>query len=175
MTCRWPLRPAWPRPARTSVKDPNAAFKYTARGNLVGVVTNGTAVLGLGDIGPLAGKPVMEGKGRACSRSSRASTCSTSRSTRKTREARRDHRQPGAHLRRHQPGRHQGAGLLLHRAQAARAHEDSGLSRRSARHGHRRPALPSQRPEGGGQGHRDSPGSWPRARAPRRWPAWACW
>jgi malate dehydrogenase (oxaloacetate-decarboxylating)(NADP+) len=40
-----------------------AAFKYTSRGNLVGVVTNGTAVLGLGDIGPLAGKPVMEGKG----------------------------------------------------------------------------------------------------------------
>jgi len=39
------------------------AFKYTARGNLVGVVTNGTAVLGLGDIGPLAAKPVMEGKG----------------------------------------------------------------------------------------------------------------
>ncbi|RCX09386.1 NADP-dependent malic enzyme [Extensimonas vulgaris] len=43
--------------------DPSKAFDYTARGNLVGVVTNGTAVLGLGDIGPLAGKPVMEGKG----------------------------------------------------------------------------------------------------------------
>jgi len=44
-------------------KDPNKAADYTARGNLVGVVTNGTAVLGLGDIGPLAAKPVMEGKG----------------------------------------------------------------------------------------------------------------
>jgi malate dehydrogenase (oxaloacetate-decarboxylating)(NADP+) len=43
--------------------DPTLAAEYTARGNLVGVVTNGTAVLGLGDIGPLAGKPVMEGKG----------------------------------------------------------------------------------------------------------------
>ena len=43
--------------------DPDKAFDYTARGNLVGVITNGTAVLGLGDIGPLAGKPVMEGKG----------------------------------------------------------------------------------------------------------------
>ncbi len=43
-------------------KNPQDAFKYTARGNLVAVVTNGTAVLGLGDIGPLAGKPVMEGK-----------------------------------------------------------------------------------------------------------------
>ena len=44
-------------------KDPLDAFRYTGRGNLVGVVTNGTAVLGLGNIGPLAGKPVMEGKG----------------------------------------------------------------------------------------------------------------
>ena len=44
-------------------KNPHDAFKYTARGNLVAVVSNGTAVLGLGDIGALAGKPVMEGKG----------------------------------------------------------------------------------------------------------------
>ena len=43
--------------------NPTLAAEYTARGNLLGVVTNGTAVLGLGDIGPLAGKPVMEGKG----------------------------------------------------------------------------------------------------------------
>ena len=50
-------------PCEEIVRDPAAAFRYTARGNLVGVVTNGTAVLGLGDIGPLAGKPVMEGKG----------------------------------------------------------------------------------------------------------------
>src|SRR5213082_1384591 len=42
--------------------DPELAYKYTARGNLVAVVTNGTAVLGLGNIGALAGKPVMEGK-----------------------------------------------------------------------------------------------------------------
>jgi malate dehydrogenase (oxaloacetate-decarboxylating)(NADP+) len=44
-------------------KDPSLAAKYTARGNLVAVVSNGTAVLGLGNIGPLASKPVMEGKG----------------------------------------------------------------------------------------------------------------
>ncbi|KQB60309.1 MULTISPECIES: NADP-dependent malic enzyme [Acidovorax] len=43
--------------------DPSKAFDYTSRGNLVAVITNGTAVLGLGDIGPLASKPVMEGKG----------------------------------------------------------------------------------------------------------------
>jgi malate dehydrogenase (oxaloacetate-decarboxylating)(NADP+) len=50
-------------PCEEIVKDPNNAFKYTSRGNLVAVITTGTAVLGLGDIGPLAAKPVMEGKG----------------------------------------------------------------------------------------------------------------
>ena len=50
-------------PCEEIVRDPNNAFKYTSRGNLVAVITNGTAVLGLGDIGPLAAKPVMEGKG----------------------------------------------------------------------------------------------------------------
>jgi malate dehydrogenase (oxaloacetate-decarboxylating)(NADP+) len=49
-------------PCEEIVADPSAAFKYTSRGNLVAVITNGTAVLGLGDIGPLAAKPVMEGK-----------------------------------------------------------------------------------------------------------------
>jgi len=49
-------------PCEEIVRDPNNAFKYTSRGNLVAVITNGTAVLGLGDIGPLAAKPVMEGK-----------------------------------------------------------------------------------------------------------------
>lgn len=43
-------------------KNPEEAYKYTNKGNLIGVISNGTAVLGLGDIGPLAGKPVMEGK-----------------------------------------------------------------------------------------------------------------
>jgi malate dehydrogenase (oxaloacetate-decarboxylating)(NADP+) len=50
-------------PCEEIVKDPNAAYKYTSKGNLVAVISNGTAVLGLGDIGPLASKPVMEGKG----------------------------------------------------------------------------------------------------------------
>ena len=50
-------------PCEEIVKDPTNAYKYTSRGNLVAVITNGTAVLGLGDIGPLAAKPVMEGKG----------------------------------------------------------------------------------------------------------------
>jgi malate dehydrogenase (oxaloacetate-decarboxylating)(NADP+) len=49
-------------PVRDIQRDPLEAFRYTARANLVAVVTNGTAVLGLGNVGPLAGKPVMEGK-----------------------------------------------------------------------------------------------------------------
>jgi len=50
-------------PVRAIAADPSAAYRYTAKGNLVAVITDGTAVLGLGDVGALAGKPVMEGKG----------------------------------------------------------------------------------------------------------------
>ena len=49
-------------PCLEIAKNPDAAYDYTVRGNLVAVISNGTAVLGLGDIGALAGKPVMEGK-----------------------------------------------------------------------------------------------------------------
>ncbi|WP_291523076.1 hypothetical protein [Acidithiobacillus sp.] len=49
-------------PVREIADDPEKAYDYTAKGNLVAVVSNGTAVLGLGNVGPLAGKPVMEGK-----------------------------------------------------------------------------------------------------------------
>ena len=55
--------PGVAEPCLEIAEDPGAAYKYTARGNLVAVISNGTAVLGLGDIGPLAAKPVMEGKG----------------------------------------------------------------------------------------------------------------
>ena len=48
-------------PCKEIESDPDSAYKYTAKGNLVAVISNGTGVLGLGDIGPLAGKPVMEG------------------------------------------------------------------------------------------------------------------
>ncbi len=55
--------PGVAEPCREIHKNPQDVFRYTARGNLVAVVSNGTAVLGLGNIGPLAAKPVMEGKG----------------------------------------------------------------------------------------------------------------
>ena len=96
-------------------RDPSLAYKYTAKGNLVAVVTNGTAVLGLGNIGALAGKPVMEGKGVLFKRFADIDVFDIELATE---ERRRNHPHlpdSGAHLRRHQPGRHQGAGVLLHR------------------------------------------------------------
>ena len=55
--------PGVAEPCLAIAKDPDLVYEYTNKGNLVAVVSNGTAVLGLGDIGPMAGKPVMEGKG----------------------------------------------------------------------------------------------------------------
>jgi malate dehydrogenase (oxaloacetate-decarboxylating)(NADP+) len=54
--------PGVAEPCREIARDPNLVYRYTIKGNLVAVISNGTAVLGLGNIGPLAGKPVMEGK-----------------------------------------------------------------------------------------------------------------
>src|SRR5215218_8369544 len=50
-------------PVLAIAKDPDSVYDYTSKGNLVAVISNGTAILGLGDLGPLAAKPVMEGKG----------------------------------------------------------------------------------------------------------------
>ncbi len=55
--------PGVAEPVRAIAQNPDDAFEYTARGNLVGVLTNGSAILGLGNLGALASKPVMEGKG----------------------------------------------------------------------------------------------------------------
>src|SRR5207237_1456373 len=55
--------PGVAEPCLEIAQDPDLSYKYTARGNLVAVISNGTAVLGLGDIGAYASKPVMEGKG----------------------------------------------------------------------------------------------------------------
>lgn len=54
--------PGVAEPVREIAEDPDAAYRYTAKGNMVAVISNGTAILGLGNLGPLASKPVMEGK-----------------------------------------------------------------------------------------------------------------
>ena len=64
-------------------QDPEAAYRYTDKGNLVAVISNGTAVLGLGDIGAMSGKPVMEVRA-SCLKSMVASMCSISRWLRRT-------------------------------------------------------------------------------------------
>src|SRR6266700_1583220 len=132
-------------------RDPAEARNMTSRGNLIGVVTNGTAVLGLGAIGPLAAKPVMEGKAvlfKKCD----GIDCFDIEVSERDPEARRDHRGPGAHVRRNQPRGHQGSRVLPRREEAARANEDPGVSRRPARHRHHRRRRSAERAAGGGQG-----------------------
>ena len=123
-------------PCRRIAENPEDVFAYTGKGNLVAVITNGTAVLGLGDIGPLAGKPVMEGKARAV-QAVRRHRCLRPRDRRARPGGDHQLRQAArAHLRRHQPRGHQGARVLRDRGDAARAHEHPGLPRRPARHRH---------------------------------------
>ena len=92
--------------------DPLDAFRYTARGNLVAVITNGTAVLGLGAIGPLAAKPVMEGKAVLFKKFAGIDVFDIEIDAARSGQAGRRHRRAGADLRRHQSRRHQGAGML---------------------------------------------------------------
>ena len=134
--------------------DPAEAGTLTSRANLVAVVTNGTAVLGLGNIGPLAGKPVMEGKACLFKKFAGIDVFDIEIAETDPEELVKTIAAAGADLRRHQSRGHQGAGLLLRRAEAARADEDPRLSRRPARHGDRRRRVHAQRPQGRGQGHR---------------------
>ena len=108
--------------------DPNKAYDYTARGNLVAVVSNGTAVLGLGNIGALASKPVMEGKSVLFKRFADIDGIDLEVDTRGCRRGRELRTLPRPDFRRHQSGRHQGAGVLHHRAAPARTHGHPGLS-----------------------------------------------
>ena len=96
--------------------DPADAVRYTARGNLVGVITNGTAVLGLGDIGPLASKPVMEGKAVLFKKFAGIDVFDIEIAEKEPAAVRRGGRTPGADIRRHQSRGHQGPRMLRDRA-----------------------------------------------------------
>ena len=96
---------------RAIVADPEALSDSTARANLVAVITNGTAVLGLGAIGPLAGKPVMEGKAVLFKKFAGIDVL-ISRSTLWIRTNSSRSSPPGADFRRHQSRGYQGAGML---------------------------------------------------------------
>ncbi len=151
--------------------DPREAGNLTARSNLVAVITNGTAVLGLGNIGPLASKPVMEGKGCLFKKFAGIDVFDIELAE----------NDPDAlidTIARMEPTF---GGINLEdikapecfyiETQAARADEDSGLPRRPARHRHRRRGGDPQR--ACSTSARTSPRSswWPRAPAPPRWPA----
>jgi malate dehydrogenase (oxaloacetate-decarboxylating)(NADP+) len=120
------------------------AYDYTAKGNLVAVISNGTAILGLGNLGALASKPVMEGKAVLFKRFADVDSIDIE-STPRTPTLHRRGRAARAELRRHQPRGHRRARLLRHRAGAARADEHPGLPRRPARHRDHHRRRPDQR------------------------------
>ena len=150
-------------------RDPTTAFKYTNRGNLIGVISNGTAVLGLGNIGALASKPVMEGKAVLFKKFAGIDVFDIEVDEQKDLDKLVDviaALEPTF------------GGINLEDIKApdcfyverklARAHEDSGVSRRPARHRDRGRRGGGGRPESGRQGLRRT-SSWSRpARAQRR-------
>ena len=104
--------PGVAEPCRRIHADPDAVFDYTSKGNLVAVVSNGTAVLGLGDIGPMAGKPVMEGKAVLFKRFAGIDVFDIELDAPDVGAGRSQVvKAHGPHLRRHQPGGHQGPRL----------------------------------------------------------------
>ena len=125
------------------------SYEYTNKGNLMAVISNGTAVLGLGDIGALAGKPVMEGKallfkiGPTVQDIRRTGLLRHRAEREGSGEIHRRRQGHSSHLRRHQPRGHQGPGVFRDRAQAQGGVRHPRDARRPARHGHhlsRRPA-----------------------------------
>ena len=131
-------------------RDASLAYDYTAKGNMVAVVSNGTAVLGLGNLGARGIEAGDGGQDRAV-QALRRHRRHRSRDRHRGRRRRGQRRALPGRLRRHQPGGHQGAGMLRHRAAAARVDGHSGVPRRPARHRHRRRGradqrLPSDRP-----------------------------
>jgi malate dehydrogenase (oxaloacetate-decarboxylating)(NADP+) len=118
-------------------KDPDTARQYTARGNLVGVVTNGTAVLGLGNIGALAGKPVMEGKAILFKRFADVDAFDIELDTEDADEIIRTVQLLEPTFGAINSGRYRCAGLFYHRGEAARYVVDPRLSRRPAWYGDR--------------------------------------
>ena len=127
--------PGVAEPCLEIAKDPDLSYTYTARGNLVAVVSNGTAVLGLGDIGPHAGKPVMEGKGVLFKKFADIDVFDIEVDAKDVDEVLHGGEGARADLRRHQPRGHQGARVLRHRGAAEEGDADPGLPRRPARHG----------------------------------------
>ena len=114
-------------PVRAIAENPDAAYDYTNRGNMVAVISNGTAILGLGDLGALASKPVMEGKAVLFKRFADVDAIDLEIDTKDVDAFINSGALSGSQLRRHQSGRHQGAGLFHHRAALREIDGHSGV------------------------------------------------
>ena len=108
-------------------EDPGAAYDYTTKGNLVAVVSNGSAILGLGNLGALASKPVMEGKAVLFKRFADVNAVDIELDTEDTDAIIQAVKLMGPSFGGDQPGGHQGAGMLHHRADAQGADGHSRL------------------------------------------------
>jgi malate dehydrogenase (oxaloacetate-decarboxylating)(NADP+) len=157
----------------TIAADPAEAATLTVRQNLVGVVTNGTAVLGLGDIGPLASKPVMEGKAVLFKKFAGIDVFDIEVAER-GRPAGRCGAAPRADLSGHQPRGHQGAGVLRGRGAPQGPHGHPGVPRRPAWHRDHRRRRGVNALELAGKRIEEVKIVTSGAGA-RRWPASTCW
>ena len=152
-TSAWPTRPASRASAWRSHKDRDQAFQYTIKRNTVAVVSDGSAVLGLGDIGPEAAMPVMEGKAVLFKEFGGVDAfpiCLVHQGPGRDRPDRHPHR---ARVRRHQPRGHQRPALLRDRGAPEGHARHPGLPRRPARHRGRHARRADQRR----QAHRQGP------------------
>ena len=114
-------------PVLAIAEDPSRAYDYTVKGNFVAVITNGTAILGLGNRGALAAKPVMEGKAVLFKRFADIDSIDLEVSTEDPDEFINCVQLSRRRLGRHQSGGHQGAGVLHHRAAPARIDGHPGV------------------------------------------------
>ena len=144
-TSRWPTRPAWRASAWRSRDDRTKAFQYTIKRNTVAVVSDGTAVLGLGDIGPEAAMPVMEGKAMLFKEFGGVDAFPICLDTKDPDEIVADRQGRRADVRRHQPRGHLGAALLRDRGAPEGRARHPRLPRRPARHRGRHAGRADQR------------------------------
>jgi malate dehydrogenase (oxaloacetate-decarboxylating)(NADP+) len=143
-TCRSPIRPASPCPCLASPRIPDLAYDYTSKGNMVAVISNGTAILGLGNLGALASKPVMEGKAVLFKRFADVDSIDIEVDDTGRRRIHQLRPQPRADLRRHQPRGHQGPECFIIEQRLRDDDRYSGLPRRPARHRDHRRRRPAQ-------------------------------
>ena len=147
-TCRSRTRPGWPGSAPRSPTTRACSTSYTWAARTVAVVTDGTAVLGLGNIGPRAAMPVMEGKAVLFKKFGGVDAVPICLDTTDPDEIVETVVRLAPSLRRDQPGGHQRAALLRHRGAPAGPPRHPGLPRRPARHGDRRARRAAQRRRG---------------------------